>query len=86
MDLPSIKANPFTSREKSRTFKPGRVCGYEGCDVLLSTYNPSRICGNHGRSAFQTSPGKKGKNDTKVAASVLAAAAKKSKKRTKAKR
>jgi hypothetical protein len=37
----------FTSRNKSRTKKPGRVCKDSGCNVVLSIYNDTDRCSIH---------------------------------------
>jgi hypothetical protein len=37
----------MSARSKVHAHRPGRLCGQEGCDTVLSIYNPAALCSLH---------------------------------------
>lgn len=44
----AMRANrPGASSRRPKTYTAGRVCGFDGCETLVSRYNRSDFCFSH---------------------------------------
>ena len=44
---------PVRGKEASTRPARGRVCAYEGCTTILSTYNPAHECSVHAQPMYR---------------------------------